>query len=222
MLILENDLNNLFFFQISKRIETIVYNLLVKNNDQQIYSHLFEDVDKSHEYSYKTTLFTEKLIKILLSRVPMKFLEDNVIKNSIKYKTIKSIDILSSRKDMYFNTNKIFKCPDFVLNHYIFNEEIREILKDNSKLKLDEPDQILFKELKNNFIEIKKEYYESKKQNCDKDIIELLNKYQVEILKNDKLILERRQDFDKNKRMTLFRKQLVLYKCGVLDTIIDL
>ena len=221
----------MFFCKVSNKIEIIVYNLLIKNNDDLIYSRVFEKSSSTESFSYSNNNHSEKLIKILFSFVPIQLerekteLEKDVLrdlcKNQYKYTTIKCIDLLSSKKDMYYITNKQYKYDGFTFNNYIFHDYIKEYMIDNTLLKLDECElEKEFPDIKRQFIKIKKDYFELKKSDCDHELLCLLDR--VKFLLQDKSILKIPCDHNETKRMALFRKQLALYKCGFVDTILDM
>ena len=79
------------------------------------------------------------MIKILLLHTPLKnegLLSDkenrklkNLRHKNYKLTTIKCIDLLLSRKDIYYNTNKYIKYEDYIINNYIFNDKVTDNLK---------------------------------------------------------------------------------------------
>ena len=188
--------------------------------------------EKYPSYSFYASETTESMIKILLLHTPLKnegLLSDkenrklkNLRHKNYKLTTIKCIDLLLSRKDIYYNTNKYIKYEDYIINNYIFNDKIKAILKDKSNLKLEENDTNLeLNKIKSLFYKIKKEFYENKSNDTEYRVLELF-KLIINIMHNCKSFDINTHELEETKRISIFINQLAIYKSELLDTFVDL
>jgi hypothetical protein len=232
---LGDDIKNNILIKLNKKLETIVYSFLIKNNDNVILHKVIKKEENENLYfSYEENeKFTNKLVRILFNFNHTLITHRNE-KNEVTLelnKKIKVIEILTSpnnedSKDLYYLSNIYGE----YLESFYFSEKFKEIIsnypfsfksfeedkKYDGILSFVNQNNQIYDNLKQSFF--KKTSMEELSNDIIKfftDILTYLTKEKSEF--NEKNVFEKNHEF----KRALYLKQIFLYKTGFIDLILN-